>query len=74
MNRGHHADAMIFSMMFLPEEKRMQHIVQYMLEKGYTKKGNFLFTLLAIGSGEQDALIWECDDETKFEILKEWRL
>ena len=52
----------------------MQLIVQYMIERGYTRKGNFLFTLLAIGSGAQDALIWESRDETRLHILKEWKL
>ena len=44
-----------------------------MIERGYTRKGNFLFTLLAIGSGVQDSLIWESKDEIRLHILKEWK-
>ena len=74
MSRGHHADAMVFSMMFLPEEQRMSLIVQYMVERGYTRKGSYLFTLLAIGSGAQDDLIWEEGSEVMLDVLKDWRL
>ena len=74
MNRGHHADALAFSMMFLPEEQRMSLLVQYMVERGYTRKGNYLFTLMAVGSGAQDDLLWEEDSEVMLDVLQDWRL
>ena len=47
-------------------------MVQYMMQTNFTKKGNSLYTLLAIASGQQDDLIWNSgvNDEVRLSLLQ----
>ena len=54
----------------MPEEQRMKFVAKHLC--GFTQEQNPLFTLLAIGCGHQNDLIWE-NEKVKLSLTKRWK-